>query len=164
MLAESGPPKLRPARQVQGVPSQVQNQTPSQPVQPFTHILFFFRAPGYLSHVFSAAKLSSPSNRPFPGALLQAGLPCCRRGVSGVCWVPSRAGDVVTRTCHLPVLPSDCPQVQCVHPYVAQQPDELTLELADILNILEKTEDGEGWGSGCISYSCRPHPQDSAPA
>lgn len=39
--------------------------------------------------------------------------------------------------------PADCPQVQCVHPYVAQQPDELTLELADILNILEKTEDGE---------------------
>ncbi|ELK32607.1 PREDICTED: ephexin-1 [Myotis davidii] len=36
----------------------------------------------------------------------------------------------------------DCPQVQCVHPYVAQQPDELTLELADILNILDKTEDG----------------------
>ncbi|XP_059559547.1 ephexin-1 isoform X2 [Myotis daubentonii] len=35
----------------------------------------------------------------------------------------------------------DCPQVQCVHPYVAQQPDELTLELADILNILDKTED-----------------------
>lgn len=30
-----------------------------------------------------------------------------------------------------------------MHPYVAQQPDELTLELADILNILEKTEDGE---------------------
>lgn len=41
------------------------------------------------------------------------------------------------------LLPADCPQVQCVHPYVAQQPDELTLELADILNILEKTEDGE---------------------
>ncbi|XP_066135288.1 ephexin-1 isoform X4 [Saccopteryx bilineata] len=36
----------------------------------------------------------------------------------------------------------DCPQVQCVHPYVGQQPDELTLELADILNILDKTEDG----------------------
>nr|XP_005574699.2 ephexin-1 isoform X1 [Macaca fascicularis] len=36
----------------------------------------------------------------------------------------------------------DCPQVQCVHPYVAQQPDELTLELADILNILDKTDDG----------------------
>ncbi|KAM5326907.1 ephexin-1 isoform 2-T2 [Glossophaga mutica] len=40
----------------------------------------------------------------------------------------------------------DCPQVQCVHPYVAQQPDELTLELADILNILDKTEDGWVFG------------------
>lgn len=30
-----------------------------------------------------------------------------------------------------------------MHPYVAQQPDELTLELADTLNVLEKTEDGE---------------------
>lgn len=39
--------------------------------------------------------------------------------------------------------PADCPQVQCVHPYVAQQPDELTLDLADILNVLDKTEDGE---------------------
>ncbi|XP_038612611.1 ephexin-1 [Tachyglossus aculeatus] len=36
----------------------------------------------------------------------------------------------------------DCPQVQCVHPYVAQQPDELSLDLADILNILDKTDDG----------------------
>lgn len=38
---------------------------------------------------------------------------------------------------------ADCPQVQCVHPYVAQQPDELSLELADVLNILEKTDDGK---------------------
>ena len=44
----------------------------------------------------------------------------------------------------------DCPQVQCVHPYVAQQPDELTLELADILNILEKTEDGEPRTKGTL--------------
>lgn len=33
-----------------------------------------------------------------------------------------------------------------MHPYVAQQPDELTLELADILNILDKTDDGEAQG------------------
>lgn len=46
--------------------------------------------------------------------------------------------------------PADCPQVQCVHPYVAQQPDELTLELADILNILEKTEDGEAPTQGTL--------------
>ncbi|XP_064021372.1 ephexin-1 isoform X1 [Pogoniulus pusillus] len=36
----------------------------------------------------------------------------------------------------------DCPQIQCVHPYLAQEPDELSLELADVLNILEKTDDG----------------------
>lgn len=40
-----------------------------------------------------------------------------------------------------------------MHPYVAQQPDELTLELADILNILEKTEDGEA-GAGTVFPSC----------
>lgn len=44
---------------------------------------------------------------------------------------------------------ADCPQIQCVHPYVAQQPDELSLELADVLNILDKTDDGrEGTGKG----------------
>lgn len=62
---------------------------------------------------------------------------------------------MVMRMCHPPPLPSDCPQVQCVHPYVAQQPDELTLELADILNILEKTEDGEA-GAGSVSPSGPP--------
>lgn len=51
-----------------------------------------------------------------------------------------------------PTPPADCPQVQCVHPYVAQQPDELTLELADILNILEKTEDGEPPTQGTASW------------
>lgn len=64
------------------------------------------------------------------------------------------------RMCHLPPsLPPDCPQVQCVHPYVAQQPDELTLELADILNILDKTEDGKA-GAGRGAHSGTP---DSAP-
>lgn len=57
------------------------------------------------------------------------------------------------RTGHPPPLPSDCPQVQCVHPYVAQQPDELTLELADILNILDKTEDGKV-GAGRPPHPC----------
>ena len=64
------------------------------------------------------------------------------------------------RIYHLAPLPPDCPQVQCVHPYVAQQPDELTLELADILNILDKTEDGKA-GAGCVAHW---YLQDSAPA
>lgn len=52
---------------------------------------------------------------------------------------------------HLSLLPcslADCPQIQCVHPYVAQQPDELSLELADVLNILDKTDDGMRDGMG----------------
>nr|XP_046169983.1 rho guanine nucleotide exchange factor 15-like [Oncorhynchus gorbuscha] len=40
----------------------------------------------------------------------------------------------------------DCPQVQCVKQYVAQQADELTMEPADIINVLCKTH--EGWNKG----------------
>lgn len=29
-----------------------------------------------------------------------------------------------------------------MHPYIAQEPDELSLDLADLLNVLEKTDDG----------------------
>ncbi|XP_072232492.1 rho guanine nucleotide exchange factor 19 [Leuresthes tenuis] len=40
----------------------------------------------------------------------------------------------------------DCPQVQCVEQYVAQQADELTLEPTEIINVLRKTN--EGWYEG----------------
>ncbi|KAG5284614.1 hypothetical protein AALO_G00028620 [Alosa alosa] len=40
----------------------------------------------------------------------------------------------------------DCPQVQCVEQYAAQQADELSLEPTDIINVLRKTN--EGWYEG----------------
>ncbi|KAL2095236.1 hypothetical protein ACEWY4_009955 [Coilia grayii] len=40
----------------------------------------------------------------------------------------------------------DCPQVQCVDQYTAQQADELSLEPTDIINVLRKTN--EGWCEG----------------
>ncbi|XP_062342260.1 rho guanine nucleotide exchange factor 15 [Osmerus eperlanus] len=40
----------------------------------------------------------------------------------------------------------DCPQVQCVEVYRAQQRDELSLEPTDIINVLRKTH--EGWYEG----------------
>ncbi|XP_017294462.1 ephexin-1 isoform X2 [Kryptolebias marmoratus] len=40
----------------------------------------------------------------------------------------------------------DCPQVQCVEQYVAEQADELNLEPTDIINIIRKTN--EGWYEG----------------
>ncbi|XP_023618292.1 ephexin-1 isoform X6 [Myotis lucifugus] len=67
-------------------------------------------------------------------------LPCPRSEMKR--WMTSLAPNRRTKFVSFTSRLLDCPQVQCVHPYVAQQPDELTLELADILNILDKTEDG----------------------
>ncbi|KAE8279110.1 Ephexin-1 Eph-interacting exchange protein Neuronal guanine nucleotide exchange factor [Larimichthys crocea] len=36
----------------------------------------------------------------------------------------------------------DCPQVQCVEQYVAQQADELALEPTEIVNVIRKTNEG----------------------
>ncbi|XP_029311143.1 rho guanine nucleotide exchange factor 15 [Cottoperca gobio] len=36
----------------------------------------------------------------------------------------------------------DCPQVQCVEQYIAQQADELTLEPTEIINVIRKTNEG----------------------
>ncbi|XP_005997236.3 ephexin-1 [Latimeria chalumnae] len=36
----------------------------------------------------------------------------------------------------------DSPQVQCVHSYMTREPDEMSLELADVLSVLEWTVDG----------------------
>ncbi|XP_051975303.1 rho guanine nucleotide exchange factor 15 [Xyrauchen texanus] len=40
----------------------------------------------------------------------------------------------------------DCPQVQCISPYIAKQADELSLEPHDVINVLRKTS--EGWNEG----------------
>merc|ERR1739842_268144 len=40
----------------------------------------------------------------------------------------------------------DCPQVQAIHQYEAKQPDELSLEVTDVVNVLKKMADG--WYQG----------------
>ncbi|KAJ8416657.1 hypothetical protein AAFF_G00325350 [Aldrovandia affinis] len=40
----------------------------------------------------------------------------------------------------------DCPQVQCIEQYIAQQADELNLEPTDIINVIRKAN--EGWYEG----------------
>lgn len=52
----------------------------------------------------------------------------------------------------IPVFPStfsDATQVQCVKPYKARENDELALEKADIIMILQLSSDGElvRWGT-----------------
>lgn len=43
-------------------------------------------------------------------------------------------------------LPTDCPQVQALYDYQAQQPDELGLERGDVVTVYRKMADG--WYEG----------------
>ncbi|XP_039268208.2 uncharacterized protein LOC120343153 [Styela clava] len=40
----------------------------------------------------------------------------------------------------------DCPQYTCIVPYAAQQPDEISLDVGDVMRVLKKT--GDGWLEG----------------
>ncbi|XP_072330700.1 ephexin-1 isoform X2 [Scyliorhinus torazame] len=57
-------------------------------------------------------------------------------------WVHALAPNRRTKYVSPSSLHWDCPQVQCVQRYTAQEPDELSLEAADILNVVEWTIDG----------------------
>lgn len=41
------------------------------------------------------------------------------------------------------VFPLDCPQVQVIHDYTPQQPDELALHEGDVINVQRKLTDGK---------------------
>ncbi|KAM4620053.1 ephexin-1 isoform 2-T2 [Polymixia lowei] len=51
---------------------------------------------------------------------------------------PNRRTRFMSTSAHQP----DSPQVQCIQSYTSQEPDELSIEMADVLNILERTDDG----------------------
>ncbi|KAM9733192.1 ephexin-1 isoform 2-T2 [Menidia menidia] len=51
---------------------------------------------------------------------------------------PNRRTRFMSTSSHQP----DSPQVQCIQSYSAQEPDELSIEMADVLNLLERTNDG----------------------
>ncbi|XP_048836183.1 ephexin-1 [Brienomyrus brachyistius] len=51
---------------------------------------------------------------------------------------PNRRTRFLSTSAHQP----DSPQVQCIQSYSSQEPDELSIEMADVLNILERTDDG----------------------
>lgn len=52
----------------------------------------------------------------------------------------------------------DCPQVQCVEQYTAQQTDELTLEPTEIINVIRKTNEGKRrlHGDGSSTFGSGP--------
>lgn len=49
---------------------------------------------------------------------------------------------VIRNTADVSIL-SDCPQYTCIYQYEAQQPDELSLQNGDVMQVLKKTSDGE---------------------
>ncbi|XP_010778048.1 ephexin-1-like [Notothenia coriiceps] len=51
---------------------------------------------------------------------------------------PNRRTRFMSTSAHQP----DSPQVQCIQSYSSQEPDELSIEMADVLNLLERTNDG----------------------
>nr|XP_057936589.1 ephexin-1 [Doryrhamphus excisus] len=51
---------------------------------------------------------------------------------------PNRRTRFTSTSAHEP----DSLQVQCIQSYSSQEPDELSIEMADVLNLLEKTDDG----------------------
>ncbi|XP_056612474.1 ephexin-1 [Triplophysa dalaica] len=51
---------------------------------------------------------------------------------------PNRRTRFLSSSTHQP----DSPQVQCIQSYSSQEPDELSVEMADVLHILENTDDG----------------------
>nr|XP_046244009.1 ephexin-1 isoform X2 [Scatophagus argus] len=51
---------------------------------------------------------------------------------------PNRRTRFMSTSSHQP----DSPQVQCIQSYSSQEPDELSIEMADVLNLLERTDDG----------------------
>ncbi|KAK2868144.1 hypothetical protein Q7C36_000015 [Tachysurus vachellii] len=56
---------------------------------------------------------------------------------------PNRRTRFLSASAHTPGTHTpDSPQVQCIQSYSAQEPDEMSVEMADILLVLEETNDG----------------------
>ncbi|KAM8953181.1 ephexin-1 [Pelodytes ibericus] len=93
-----------------------------------------------LANVFILKLLENAHEREFTYMLKATSQSEMKRWMTSL--VPNRRTKFVSITSKL----LDCPQVQCVHPYVSQEPDELSLDLAEILNVLDKTDDGWVFG------------------
>ncbi|XP_063771799.1 ephexin-1 isoform X2 [Pseudophryne corroboree] len=93
-----------------------------------------------LANVFILRLLENTHEREFTYMLKATSQSEMKRWMTSL--VPNRRTKFVSITARV----LDCPQVQCVHPYISQEPDELSLDLADLLNVLDKTDDGWVFG------------------
>ncbi|XP_069752748.1 LOW QUALITY PROTEIN: ephexin-1-like [Narcine bancroftii] len=88
-----------------------------------------------LANVFTLRLLENSNDREIQYMLKAKSLSDKKRWVHAL--MPNRRTKYVSPSS----LHWDCPQVQCIQRYTAQEPDELSLEAADILNVVEWTSD-----------------------
>uniref|UniRef100_A0A7N4PCI0 Rho guanine nucleotide exchange factor 19 n=1 Tax=Sarcophilus harrisii TaxID=9305 RepID=A0A7N4PCI0_SARHA len=91
---------------------------------------------GIPGHVFLLQFLRSP--QPPKQLLLRAQT----EGSHPQTFLPHPASSLCLEPCSMMLGLSELPQVQCIRPYKALEPDELTLEKADILAVRTRTSDG----------------------
>ncbi|XP_069581909.1 ephexin-1 [Brachyistius frenatus] len=89
-----------------------------------------------LAYVFNLKLLENQEERPVSYMLKTSSMSDKLRWMCAL--TPNRRTRFMSTSAHQP----DSPQVQCIQSYSSQEPDELSTEMADVLNLLEKTVDG----------------------
>lgn len=89
-----------------------------------------------LANVFNLKLLENQEERPVNYMLKSSSMSDKLRWMCAL--TPNRRTRFMSTSAHQ----SDSPQVQCIQSYSSQEPDELSTEMADVLNLLERTDDG----------------------
>ncbi|KAM6932670.1 ephexin-1 isoform 2-T2 [Lycodopsis pacificus] len=89
-----------------------------------------------LAYVFNLKLLENQEERPVSYMLKASSMSDKLRWMCAL--TPNRRTRFMSTSAHQ----QDSPQVQCIHSYSSQEPDELSIETADVLNLLERTDDG----------------------
>lgn len=89
-----------------------------------------------LANVFNLRLLENQEERPVSYMLKTSSMSDKLRWMCAL--TPNRRTRFMSTSAHQP----DSPQVQCIQSYSSQEPDELSTEMADVLNLLERTDDG----------------------
>uniref|UniRef100_A0A3B5AQK3 Neuronal guanine nucleotide exchange factor n=1 Tax=Stegastes partitus TaxID=144197 RepID=A0A3B5AQK3_9TELE len=89
-----------------------------------------------LANVFNLKLLENQEERPVSYMLKTSSMSDKLRWMCTL--TPNRRTRFMSTSAHQP----DSPQVQCIQSYSSQEPDELSTEMADVLNLLERTDDG----------------------
>ncbi|CAN9511211.1 unnamed protein product [Ophioblennius macclurei] len=89
-----------------------------------------------LAHVFNLRLLENQEEREVIYMVKASSMSDKLRWICAL--TPNRRARFMSTSAHQ----ADSPQVQCIQSYAAQEPDEMSTEMADVMNLLERTNDG----------------------